>query len=169
MKNKQKILHIDIDGVIADFDAYIDTELQYITQNAPYDDVSGLSRSDQVNMICSMHPDMFAELAPIPGAINAVKKLNNLFEIFFLSTPMWEVPESNSGKRIWVESMFGDIAKKKLILTHRKDLVIGDFLVDDRLKNGAAEFTGEHIHFGTEKFPDWDAVVSYLLKTCSHP
>jgi 5'-nucleotidase len=24
------------------------------------------------------------------------------------------------------------------------------------------EFTGEHIHFGTEQFPDWKRVVDYL-------
>ncbi len=51
----------------------------------------------------------------------------------------------------------GNKARKKLILTHRKDLNIGDFLVDDRTKNGAGEFMGEFIQFGTDKFPDWAA------------
>lgn len=44
-----------------------------------------------------------------------------------------------------------------------KNLNIGDFLIDDRTKNGADRFTGEHIHFGTSKFPDWDTVVRYLM------
>jgi 5'-nucleotidase len=39
-------------------------------------------------------------------------------------------------------------------------------LIDDRPKNGALEF-GEHdeqewIHFGSDEFPDWGAVLSYL-------
>jgi hypothetical protein len=34
--------------------------------------------------------------------------------------------------------------------------------VDDRTKNGAAEFEGEHIHFGTDKFPDWEVTKKYL-------
>jgi len=37
-----------------------------------------------------------------------------------------------------------------------------DFLVDDRLKNGVDRFKGEHIHFATPDFPDWETVVKYL-------
>ncbi len=47
--------------------------------------------------------------------------------------------------------------------THSKDLNIGDFLVDDSTKNGAGEFKGELIQFGTDKFPDWVAVKKYLM------
>jgi len=35
-------------------------------------------------------------------------------------------------------------------------------LIDDRTKNGADRFPGEHIHLGDEKFPDWISVVEYL-------
>jgi len=50
-----------------------------------------------------------------------------------------------------------------LILSHNKHLNIGDYLIDDRLANGVEKFTGEHIHFGTERFPDWQSVCDYLL------
>jgi 5'(3')-deoxyribonucleotidase len=53
-------------------------------------------------------------------------------------------------------------AYKRLILTHHKNLNHGDFLVDDRTKNGADRFRGEHIIFGSREFPDWPAVVAYL-------
>jgi len=43
-----------------------------------------------------------------------------------------------------------------------KNLNRGDYLVDDRTRNGVEAFAGEHIHFGTERFPDWDAVLAYL-------
>ena len=56
----------------------------------------------------------------------------------------------------------GNVAYKRLILSHHKNLNSGDFLIDDRTKNGAGEFGGEHIHFGTGKFPDWKIVVQYL-------
>jgi 5'(3')-deoxyribonucleotidase len=52
---------------------------------------------------------------------------------------------------------------KRLIFSHNKNLNKGDFLVDDRTKNGAGEFEGMHIHFGSVKFPDWGFVRSYLL------
>jgi len=41
---------------------------------------------------------------------------------------------------------------------------MGDYLIDDRTANGVDEFKGEHVHFGTAAFPDWDSVVSYLVK-----
>ena len=53
-------------------------------------------------------------------------------------------------------------AYKRLILTHHKNLNRSDFLVDDRPKNGADLFEGEWIHFGSEAFPDWASVLSYL-------
>ena len=49
-----------------------------------------------------------------------------------------------------------------MIITHRKDLVEGDYLIDDRGKNGTSEFKGKRIQFGSEKFPDWNSVLAYL-------
>ena len=76
------------------------------------------------------------------------------------------LPESHMGKRIWLEKYFGKLANKKLILTHRKDLNIGKYLIDDRIKNGVDKFTGEHLHFGTDKYPDWDSILNKLLAIC---
>ena len=39
-----------------------------------------------------------------------------------------------------------------MILSHHKNLNQGDYLIDDRTKNGAGKFQGEHVHFGTEQF-----------------
>ena len=70
------------------------------------------------------------------------------FDVYFLSTPVYKLPESYASKRIWIKNNFGDWADKRLILTHRKDLCIGDYLIDDRLKNGSENFKGIHLHFG---------------------
>ncbi|VEJ18472.1 Uncharacterised protein [Capnocytophaga canimorsus] len=40
---------------------------------------------------------------------------------------------------------------------------MGAILIDDRLKNGTDKFQGRHIHFGTEKFPDWKSVLQELM------
>lgn len=155
----KKIVYIDLDGVTADFDKKMD-ELApdlYLGDGPDYE-----IRSKMVDEVIKANLTMFQELDPIDGSIESINQLMNSFEVYFLSTPVWAVPESFSGKRIWVEKHFGDAVKKRLILTHRKDLAIGDFLIDDRLKNGAAEFKGEHIHFGSDKFPNWKSVVEYL-------
>ena len=109
-------------------------------------------------------PGFFALMDPMPGAIEAVKKLSQHYEVFILSTAPWKNPSSWSDKRIWVEKFFGDIFFKRIILTHRKDLVMGDYLIDDWGKNGASSFKGEWIQFGSDQFPNWESVVPYLLK-----
>jgi 5'(3')-deoxyribonucleotidase len=51
-----------------------------------------------------------------------------------------------------------------LILTHHKNLAKGDYLIDDRTKNGAYDFEGELILFGSEKFPSWKDVLEFLRR-----
>lgn len=163
----KKILYLDLDGVLADFDKAIKKldpklETRDVTIDLNVKLASYESRSKLVDELCEANPDIFHNLEPIDGAIEAVDELFELFDVYFLSTPMWNVPESFTGKRIWIHNHFGDKAKKRLVLTHRKDLAIGDILVDDRLKNGAGEFKGEHVWFATEKFPDWETTMNYL-------
>lgn len=148
----KKILYVDMDGVVADFEAGVRMVNPRVIWN-----------QEDVDDTCEMHPYVFQLLPEIPGAISAVNLLKDEYEILFLSTPMCNVPESYTDKRRWLRKKFGEWVDKRLVLTHRKDLAIGDYLIDDRLKNGSENFTGELIHFGTEKYPDWDAVLKYLL------
>jgi hypothetical protein len=66
--------------------------------------------------------------------------LDILMFCFYL--PTWEVPRIIYGwvKRIRIERYFGKLATNRLILTQRKGLNIGEYLVDDRTWNGAGEF-----------------------------
>jgi len=66
-------------------------------------------------------------------------------------------------KRFWIEEHFGNLFKKKMVISHLKNMLIGDYLIDDRTANGAGEFKGEHIHFNTDSFPNWEAVLKHLL------
>lgn len=110
-------------------------------------------------------PDVFLTALPMEFAIDSVGKLLDCgkYEVYIASTAPWGNIDSLSHKRIWIEKYFGDRLKKRIILTHRKDFLIGDYLIDDRTKNGAGEFKGELIHFGADKFPDWKSVLEYLL------
>jgi 5'-nucleotidase len=101
-------------------------------------------------------------MEPMDDALDAYQHLAKKYDSYILSTAPWENPSALTDKLHWVKKHLGDPAYKRLILTHNKHLNIGDYLIDDRTKNGAGEFTGEHIHFGTEKFPDWKSVLDYL-------
>jgi 5'(3')-deoxyribonucleotidase len=107
-------------------------------------------------------PGLFSLMDPMPGAIEAYTELAGLFDTHVLSTAPWENPSAWSAKLLWVKRHLGAVAHKRLILTHHKHLVRGDFLVDDREKNGAGQFTGELLLFGGARFPDWAAVLDYL-------
>ncbi|AZQ64793.1 hypothetical protein EI427_21450 [Flammeovirga pectinis] len=132
--NKQ-ILYIDMDGVTVDYTA---SELKN-------------------------EPGFFLQMPPIKDAISSIKKLSKLFDIYFLSTAPWSNPNAWKEKRLWIEKHFGDQFNKRLILTHNKQLNKGDFLIDDRPHaNGANQFEGDLLHFGSNEFKDWNAVVNYL-------
>lgn len=157
----KKILYIDLDGVAADFEKAM-TDLcpdLNIKDGIDYD-----ARSIIVHKVCKENPDIFHNLEPIEGAIDAIHMLldDPKYEVYFLSTPMWQLPESYIGKRLWVGYYFGEKAADRLILSQRKDLNIGDYLIDDTRRNGVEFFTGEHIHFGGDEYPTWKEVITYL-------
>lgn len=143
-----KILYIDMDNVLVDFSSAIPLLAPDIITE--YE-----GRLDEV-------PSIFSIMKPMSGAIESYQMLSELFDTYILSTSPWENPSAWSDKLNWVKKYLETSAYKRLILTHHKNLNMGDFLVDDRTKNGVDRFNGEHIHFGTEQFPDWLAVTKYL-------
>lgn len=109
-------------------------------------------------------PGFYLNLEPIQEGIEFFKKLASFketHEVFLLSTGTWDAPWCWTEKRLWVENHIGESAHKRLIISHRKDLNLGDFLIDDRTKNGAGEFNGKLILYGSEEFPDWKAIEEH--------
>jgi 5'(3')-deoxyribonucleotidase len=145
----KKILYIDMDNVLVDFPSGISKLSQEVINE--YE-----SNLDEV-------PNIFSLMEPLEGAIDSFKILSQRYDTYILSTAPWKNSSAWSDKVKWVKKYLGESAYKRLILTHHKNLNHGDYLIDDRTKNGAGEFKGELIQFGTEKFPDWKSVCSYLL------
>jgi 5'(3')-deoxyribonucleotidase len=101
---------------------------------------------------------------PMPGAIEGFRFLAERFDTYILSTAPWKNPSAWSHKLEWVHRHLGAAAEKRLILSHHKNLVRGDYLIDDRLKHGVDRFAGKHLHFLQPEFPDWDSVIGYFEK-----
>ena len=144
----KKTLYIDMDNVLVDFP-------------------SGMAACDPALLKqYEGHPDeipgLFGLMQPMPGAIAAYRELSEIFDTYIASTAPWNNVQAWTEKRIWVEAYLGEPAQKRLILTHHKNLLRGDFIVDDRTRRGVDRFEGEHVHFGTERFPDWETVLEHL-------
>ena len=144
-----KIVYVDMDSVLVNFQSGIDalTEEERTAFKDDLDDVPGI----------------FSKMKPVDGAIEAYEKLTKHFDVYILSTAPWNNPSAWTDKLLWVQEHLGDQAHKRLILSHNKNLNAGDFLIDDRTANGAEEFKGEHIHFLSEKFKNWNDVLNYLI------
>ena len=138
-KNKLTIF-LDMDGVLANFEEAAATLPPYT------------KRPD-------LHLD-FSKFEPMPGAIEAVEKIIAMgHDVFIATTPPWNNPSAWGQKRDWVEEHLPQL-KRKMFLTHRKDLLKGDILVDDSTYRGQYDFDGTFMHFG--KHFDWDMVVNTI-------
>ena len=144
----KKTVYVDMDNVLVDFQSAFPKLSKDVLEE--YED-----DKDDI-------PGIFALMEPMPGAIESFKELIQHFDTYILSTAPWNNPSAWSDKLLWVKENLGELASRRLILTHHKNLNTGDYLIDDRTARGADKFAGEHIHFGTKKFPDWQSVMKYL-------
>jgi 5'-nucleotidase len=134
IKNMKKKILIDMDGVIVDlvsefkkwFDTYPHLQERYKT-----------------------HPDhihgIFRDPKPVEGSVDAIKKLSEKYDLFVATAAPWGNPDAATDKRYWLEKYFGNLFHKRMIITHRKDMIDADYLIDDSKHNGAGQFKGELI------------------------
>lgn len=149
---KPQILYVDLDDTLCDYADGWSRAKKRFPQN-PYPQ--------------SQH-GFFADLAPLPGAINSIKALhqNPFYDVYILTAPSVFNPMSYTEKRTWVGKHLGLEMAHRLIINPNKGLMRGDILIDDSYgSHGQSQFEGEFIHFGSVQFPHWHAVMTYLNYT----
>lgn len=159
--SEKKIVYIDMDGVLVDLGKAFDKFFEL----HPYLKERYADNPDHIQGV-------FRNPPPVEGAIEAVKKLaeSGKYDLFIATSAPWGNAGSAMDKRFWIEEYFGNLFHKRMFVTHRKDLLLGDYLIDDRTKNGAGEFSGELLQFGINwetgvegPYPTWDSILDRLL------
>ena len=151
--NKLRIF-VDMDGVIADFQAEVER----------YKKEHGLEKLHRPELKID-----YDKIPVYPGARKAITKLiEDGHDIFIATTPPWDRPDAWAHKRDWIMEHFPEL-KKKMFLTHRKDLLDGDVLIDDTRWRGQPDFKGTWIWFGTDsRYKTWDDVLSFIDHKFDH-
>lgn len=146
---KQKIkIFVDMDNVLCDFvKLYLQWKKEHPEITFPQSQFG-----------------FFSNMEPVPGAIEAFKKLEKHFDVYILTRPSIYNLMCYTEKADWVKRHLGFHVLENLIICCDKSMVKGlnGFLIDDDTKAGQLDFEGEHIHFKTDKFPDWPSVIKYL-------
>lgn len=151
----REVIFVDMDGVVADF----------VTKATEEAEKMGLTFQEFADRSEYRYIEGFyRDLPLIPGAKEAIQKLeeSGKYDLCFVSAPSWGNISCFSDKRIWAEKHFPSFYKK-MDLSFHKGHYMGHYLIDDRVKYGAGEFMGEHIMFGDENYPNWDAVLEKML------
>lgn len=149
---KKEIVFIDLDGVLANIEKSFNEYKEKIPEQ-PYP---------------QSQYGFFMELEPILNSIFSVKRLAEIYDVWFLTAPSFKNLMCYTEKAYWIKKHFGDEWVEKLIICSDKSLLRGDYLVDDHdYGRGQDKFTGELIHFGTKKYKNWMLVSDYLYKPIS--
>lgn len=139
----KKIILVDMDGVLADFEGRFledwknkfphhphvpleERETFYLEENYP----DGLAK--EIESIFST-PGFFENLPIIAGGKEALTKMETLgHEVFICTSPTSKYENCVLEKYHWIAKHLGHEWTKKMIVTKDKTLTYGDILIDDK-------------------------------------
>lgn len=151
------LIGLDLDGVMAGWDEYLDLRLGDHPElddfpRQPHRGWNDFAASDPKHkkLVYAIleHPEFYRSLEPIPGAVEAYRKMvADGHDVIFVSSPWESNPMGYQDKANWLFKRFGRTARKNLVLSSDKTIVSADVLVDDK-----PVIKGRHV-------PIWERIV----------
>lgn len=136
----KKSIAVDMDNVIVDIEAnwinhYAEAFGVTVTKEAMHGIPEDQAFPDPLAARSLLYKPGFFRNAPlIPGAQEAITKLQENYEVYIVSAAM-EFPNSLPEKYDWLAEHFPSITWKNIIFCGDKSVINTDYLIDDHLKN----------------------------------
>lgn len=166
-----------MDGVIADVEPqlikYYEEQYGIVTTKEA---IRGLSAKeafpeDAVNRKMVYSAGFFRTLEVMPGAVEAVKKLMDDYEVYIVSAAT-EFPLSLFEKIEWLKEHFPFIGWRNIVLCGDKSIINTDYMIDDHTKNldftkaktimfDAHHNANQHHHF---RVTNWQQILDFFEK-----
>ena len=169
-----------MDGVLADVESqFLTWYYEQYGIHVPYErragkpEGDGFPDKDAVRRFV-FTPGFFRSLPVMPGAIEALKQLDDKYEVFIVSAAM-EFPQSLSEKLEWINQYFPFIPWNRIVFCGDKSLIQADYMIDDHPKN-LDKFNGETIMFHAahnanivhhQRVNSWDEIIGLLCNSNS--
>jgi len=177
------VVLLDMDGVLVDWDrgflqawggrSAVDRSKDYAMEKC-------VPAEHMQEARAIFHADgFFANLPPMPGAVEAVKRMAEAgYEVLFCTSPVLTSGGCPSEKFEWVRNHFGPGWVSKIVMTSDKTVVRGDVLIDDKPKiTGSTRPVWRQLMFAApynsgvtdvprlEAWAEWEAKLTALLST----
>ncbi len=115
-------------------------------------------------------PGFFREIPVMKDAQKVMEALNKRYDVFVVSSAL-EFPQSLPEKFAWLQDHFPFISWKQIVFCGSKNVIKGDYMIDDYLKN-LDYFDGEKLLYtaphnqllqGHNRVNNWQEVADLLL------
>ncbi|NJC25050.1 5' nucleotidase, NT5C type [Neolewinella antarctica] len=165
---------IDMDGVMADtYQKFADAYLKEFGREPTRAELLGkkVYELDGAGHLRDLmyEPGFFRDVAVMPGAREVVAELYDGHDVYVVTSTM-EFRNSFTDKWDWLGEHFPFIHHSKIVFCGKKDVVRGDFMIDDKEAN-LAGFNGTGLLFtaldnhyitGYHRVNDWTEVREYF-------
>ncbi len=97
------------------------------------------------------------------GFAKAVAALAADYDVHIVAGVPYNTPELCREVMEWCETALGVPVWNRVTITNHKNLLLADYLIDAEPEtNGASDFVGTLIHFGSDTFKTWEDVLTFF-------